>query len=386
MQRRRWLHAGTAAALGAVGTWASGCAQVQQPFQVPESEAQAEVQSLHQLAQRSGRSFGFAIDPSYMHAQRVKPLLRHAGVLTAENAMKWLATQPGIDRWDFSRAQQVLAQARSQRARLRGHALGWHQSLPAWLSQTDAAAFRSAQTRHLQTLARQFAGQVDTWDVLNEVIEPDHKRTDGLRESVLSKLWGVERYGEFFMLAREADPQARLAYNDYGLEQDETWQERRRVATLRLLEAWVKQGVPLDVLGVQSHLNVSAKFSARKLSDFLDAVQALGLTIQITELDVRDVQHTGSVAQRDADVAAMYKAFADVCLSHPAVEMIVMWNVTDADSWFNQWSQAPKRADGQRARPTLFDEQGQAKPAFAALQKSFETATTPFKPKEKKRV
>jgi endo-1,4-beta-xylanase len=224
MHRRAWLQAGGAAFASLALTGGA---------QTPAAEAV----SLHQLAQRSGRSFGFAIDPSYMHSARVKSLLRHAGVLTAENAMKWQATQPSAHGWNFSRAQQVTAQARAQGARLRGHAMAWHQAMPAWVSLSDAAAFRALQTKHLQTLAREFSGQIDTWDVLNELIEPDHKRADGLRESPLAKLWGIERYGELFSLAREADPKARLAYNDYGLEQDELWCDRRRAATLKLLDA-----------------------------------------------------------------------------------------------------------------------------------------------------
>jgi endo-1,4-beta-xylanase len=363
---------------------ASGVCLAQAPSLL--AQTQPSEPTLNELAMRQGRRFGFAIDPSYFQKPAVKPLLAHAGVLTAENGMKWAPTNSAPDHWNFSRAQAVATQAQTQGALLRGHALAWHQSVPSWVSTVEAPAYVAAMTAHVKQIAGHFAGQIDTWDVLNEVIEPDHSQSAGMRESVLSKLWGIERYPLFFDMARQADPKARLAYNDYGLEQDEAWCDRRRAATIKLLEGWVARGTPLDVLGVQAHLNASSEFSQRKLSDFLDRVRALGLTVQITELDVRDTQVQGDIAARDAAVASMYKAFADVCLSHSAVEMIVSWNVTDADSWLNKWSLAPKRADGLPSRPTLFDEFGQPKLAFTALQQSLRDAKTAFVPKEKKNV
>jgi endo-1,4-beta-xylanase len=123
---------------------------------------------------------------------------------------------------------------------------------------------------------------------------------------------------------------------------------------------------------------VSRKFSATKLVHFLDELRAFGLSIQITELDISEAQLAGDVASRDAAVAALYRDFTQACLSHPAVEMIVMWNVTDDNSRINRWLQGQRRADGQTQRPTLFDEQGQAKQAFDAVADSLRDATVKF--------
>jgi endo-1,4-beta-xylanase len=145
-----------------------------------------------------------------------------------------------------------------------------------------------------------------------------------------------------------------------------------------LLEDWVKRQVPVDVLGLQAHLDLSRRFSQPKLLAFFDEMQALGLTIQITELDVRDNTSAGSLAERDSAVAGLYKDFFDACLSHPAVEMMVLWNVTDADTWINRWGQGQRRADGQPMRPTLFDEQGQPKRAFDTVAASLRQAKIKF--------
>ncbi len=349
-------------------------------------QAQSGV-GLHTLAQTTGRSFGFAIAPAYADKEPVQTLLaQHAGVITAENAMKWRNIEGVLGKPDYSQADRIATIATNLKAKLRGHTLGWHQSTPAYLNNASAEVFAAAQTAHACALLQRYAGRIHTWDVLNEVIEPDQKRSDGMRESVLSKLWGVDQYPALFELARTVDPKAKLAYNDYGMEQDEMWNERRRTVMLRTLDDWMKRKTPLDVLGLQAHLDVSRRFSAAKFTRFLDAIQAYGLSVQITELDVRDQQTTGDVAARDASVAALYKDFMAVCLAHHAVEMVVLWNVTDNDSWVNRWFQSKPRDDGQPMRPTLFDTQGQPKPAFAAVTNSLRSAQVKFAMKDLPRV
>ncbi|MDP2680741.1 MAG: endo-1,4-beta-xylanase [Rhodoferax sp.] len=346
-----------------------------------------QMPGLDQLAQLGGRRYGFAVHPSYADKAPVAGLLRqHAGVITAENAMKWRHIQTVFGGRDYTDADKVVALAVSLKADFRGHTLAWHQSTPAYLSVVSPAQFIRAQTDHLQTLVARYRGRIHTWDVLNEAIEPDLNQSDGLRESVLSKQWGSARYPALFELARAADPEAKLAYNDFGLEQDEPWCERRRRAVLRLLETWVKRAVPVDVMGLQAHLDLSRRFSAAKLLAFFDELQALGLTIQVTELDVRDSTTTGSLVERDTAVAALYKDFIDVCISHPAVEMMVMWNVTDADTWINRWGQGQRRSDGQPMRPTLFDDQGQPKRAFEAVAASLRQTKVKFDKKAGRNV
>lgn len=335
--------------------------------------------SLDELARRTGRRYGFAIAPGYAHNEPVKGLLgQHAGVITAENAMKWRSVENAAGRADYTAADCVAAIADGLHARLRGHTLAWHQSTPAYLANATPADFEAAQAIHLQAMVRRYKGRIHTWDVLNEVVDADSKNGSGLRDSVLSRLWGSNRYPALFELAREADPLALLAYNDYGMEQDDQWCERRRTAVLRLLEAWVRQKTPVNVMGLQAHLDLSRPFSAPVLLRFFDELRSLGLRIQITELDVRDSLATGGVPARDAAVAALYRDFIGACFSHPAVEMVVMWNVTDDDSWVNRWAQGQRRADGLPMRPTLFDTQGQPKPAFAAVADAMRAASVRF--------
>lgn len=334
---------------------------------------------LDEEARKSGRRFGFAVNPDYAEREPVKKLLQqHAGVITAENAMKWRSIEGILGGRDYSQADAVAAIAKVLNALLRGHTLAWHQSTPNRLANADPDVFRQEQSAHLQDMVMRYKGRVHTWDVLNEVIDGDSSANDGMRSSVLSTLWGRDRYPALFEQARDLDPQVKLAYNDYGMEQDDPWCERRRNAVLRMLENWVKRQTPVDVMGLQAHLELSRGFSPSRLSRFFDELKALGLSIQITELDVRDSKIGGDVAMRDASVAALYQEFLDVCMSHSSVEMVVMWNVTDSDSWVNRRSSGQRRADGQPMRPLLFDTQGQPKPAFNATASSLRNATSNF--------
>ncbi len=344
-----------------------------------EAQAVPAISSLDELARRTNRRYGFAIDPSYAQKEPARSLLaQHAGVITAENAMKWRNVENAAGIADYSVADRVADIANSLKAQLRGHTLAWHQSTPAYLANASPADFKAAQTLHLQAMAKRYKGRIDTWDVLNEVVDADAKNGSGLRDSVLSRLWGISHYPALFELVREADPKASLGYNDYGMEQDDIWCERRRTAVLRLLDSWVRQKTPLDVMGLQAHLSLSRPFSANVLLKFFDELQALGLRIQITELDVRDDLVPGDIQLRDAAVAALYRDFIGACFSHPAVEMVVMWNVTDDNSWINRWTQGQRRSDGLPMRPTLFDAQGQPKPAFAAVVDAMRNATVHF--------
>ena len=336
---------------------------------------------LDTLARRTGRRFGFAVQPIHSDKDPVRNLLQqHAGVITAELAMKWNIMSNFLGAPDYHAADQVAALAGSLGAALRGHTLAWHQSTPGHLRNATPEHFVTAQTAHMLALMQRFKGRIHTWDVLNEVIDANAADRQGMRQSVLSKLWGTGRYPALFELARATDPSAKLAYNDYGMEQDEPWCEARRSILLRLLEAWVKRGTPIDAMGLQAHLDLSRRFSAQKLLRFFDELQALGLSIQITELDVRDASNSGGLAARDAAIAALYKDFMDACLCHPAVEMVVMWNVTDGDSWINRWNQGQRRSDGMLQRPLLFDGQGLPKPAFHAVATSLGEATVKFDP------
>jgi endo-1,4-beta-xylanase len=183
-----------------------------------------------------------------------------------------------------------------------------------------------------------------------------------------------------YRLARKTDPKARLVVNEYDIELDTPEHETRRTALINLLQRMQKAGTPVDAVGVQAHLDAvgGPPFSAERLRRFLAEIAALGLTIEITELDVTDERAPADTARRDQLVADTYRRFLDAALDEPAVNLVVTWGLSDRHSWIvrRETNQIKWRGDGLPSRPLPFDTDLQPKPAFAAIAAAFAAAPT----------
>ena len=139
--------------------------------------------------------------------------------------------------------------------KLRLHALIWGENAPKWFGDiSDRAEGVRVFKEFIQRACGHFAGRVDSWDVVNEAIKLEHGRADGLRRTAFLDLIGPEYLDIAFRTARAADPKAKLVYNDFGVELDVPWQRDRRRVMLDLLDGFKKRGVPIDAVGIQSHL------------------------------------------------------------------------------------------------------------------------------------
>jgi endo-1,4-beta-xylanase len=210
-----------------------------------------------------------------------------------------------------------------------------------------------------------YKGKVKCWDVVNEAIA-DGPGTNILRNSLWSEIIGPDFIAKAFQYAHEADPDAILRYNDYGLENPV---KRKKLAAL--IKSLQAENVPVHAIGSQAHLNVSITFDA--MDQALTEIAALGLPVHITELDINgaaggqrgfgaDVSANAATTQgglvSDADkklsdaYAAVFRAF----LKHrDSLKIVTFWGANDANSW---------RA---RGKPLLFDAESKPKPAFDAV-------------------
>jgi endo-1,4-beta-xylanase len=343
------------------------------------SAAAAESASLKELAAAKGLVYGTTIsakqitrDPAF-----VDLVERQAGLVVPENDMKWQDINdgaPGDD--DYTRADTIAGFAVESGMALRGHNLLWYFRTPPWFF---ALPNREAKERvvvdHIKTLAGRYRGIVHSWDVVNEPIEPKDGRADGLRKAVFLDALGPGYLDLAYRLARETDPKARLVVNEYNVELDTAEHETRRVVLLDLLKRMQKNGTPVDAVGVQAHLTAvgGPPFSAERLRRFFADIAALGLTIQITELDVTDEAAPADIAARDRLVADTYRRFLDAALDEPAVKMVVTWGLSDRHSWIvrHETNESKWRKDGLPSRPLPFDAELRPKPAFTAIAEAF---------------
>jgi endo-1,4-beta-xylanase len=135
--------------------------------------------------------------------------------VTPENEMKWDVTEPTQNGFTFELGDQIVDFAVQNGMKVKGHALVWHNQLPQWLtSMTNADQIRSAMINHIQGVMEYYRGKVIAWDVVNEAFDDD----GSLRDSIFSRYLGDSFIEAAFRAAREADPDVKLYYNDYDIE------------------------------------------------------------------------------------------------------------------------------------------------------------------------
>ncbi len=338
---------------------------------LPSSARPAEIPKLRELAAHRKLFFGSAVSDSQLRRPDFTPLLLdQCSILVAENQMKWRATHPEQDRFDFTQADFFMNFAASHHIPARGHNLCWHEHNPPWL---DAAITPqnavSLLTTHIQTVAARYKGRIHSWDVVNEAIDPTYKNPQGLRNSLWLQNIGEDYVELAYRTAAKADPAALLTYNDFDIETDAPAQQAKRDAILAMLQRFVNKGVPIHALGVQAHLLTNEGTPTwNGLDKFLSEVEKLNLQVYVTELDVDDSFMPAEIQERDRQVAEIYRGFLNTVLRHNSVKAVLTWCLSDPDSWLQNFR---PRKDGLPQRPLPFDAQLNPKPAFFALRDAF---------------
>ena len=312
--------------------------------------------------------YGCAVDVEALasdaaYAQLVR---EQAAIVVAENAMKWSVLEPAEGVFAFEQADALVAFAETNGMKVRGHCLCWHRQLPPWFAvRATVENARGLLTEHIRLVAGRYAGRMHSWDVVNEAVEVKDGRPDGLRDSPWLRLVGPDYVETAFRAAREADPEALLTYNEYGLEGEDPQSLKKRVAVLELVRRLKARRVPLDALGVQAHLTAGDRFGPGMMA-LLSAVRELGLQVFVTELDVNDRMLPAETHARDAEVARVYANFLGLVLHEPALSVVMTWGITDRHTWLKD------RQDGLGERSLPFDPDGQPAPAFFAVRKAFD--------------
>jgi endo-1,4-beta-xylanase len=353
-------------------------------------------ESLNVLAQRTGRRFGAAVGSGAPGSvagsfadRRLRALVaEQCGVMVHENELKWGWVRRQPKGFDFTAADRLIEFAEANRIAMRGHTLLWHHPewFPGWVTKYDFGANPAREAErmvreHVSTVCRRYGTRIHSYDVVNEAV---NNETGAMRETSISRAMGsAEATVDLaFRTAREAAPHAQLCYNDYMAW--EPWNEKHRAGVLRLLEGFRKRGVPVDALGVQSHIGSensdgSSGFGARQEGDwrrFIDAVTGMGYDLVITEFDVHDKGLPADIPTRDRMVADYAGAYLDLMLSYPQQGDIVAWGITDRYSWLqDRW----ERADKLPKRPLPYDADFQPKPLRAAIADALRAAPTQYK-------
>ncbi len=314
--------------------------------------------ALRHLAAQAGLPLGAAVaaeplrrDPAYRAL-----LAREFGMVTCENAMKWGPIHPALRTWAFRDADAIVRFATRHAMAVRGHTLVWHSQQPRWLEHGSWS--RPALTRvlraHIATLVGRYRGRIGAWDVVNEAVNDDGTP----RPTFWRRVLGPKYLDLAFHAAHRADPKARLFYNDYNAEA----LGEKSDAILRLVDGMRHRGVPVHGIGLQAHLLLGDLPDFKSVAANITRIAARGLTVQITELDIR-IRRPVTAAKLRAQADA-YLALAETCLASGACTAFVTWGATDKSSWVPGFFKGYDDA-------LLFDRACRPKPAARSLAEVF---------------
>ena len=309
-----------------------------------------EVEPLRLAAQAAGKLIGAAVPSSSLADGRYAGVLgRHFNYLTAEYEMKWDPIERSRGNNDFGAGDAIVSFGLGNGMQIKGHALIWHQAVPGWVGALSPADLRVAFENHIRSVAGHYRGRVRAWDVVNEAVADNGS---GLRDTVFRQKLGDQYIADAFRLAREADPQALLFYNDYGGEGLNQKSDR----IFELVQGLRAQGVPIDGVGLQMHITAANPPSEASIAANMRRLASLGLSVNISEMDVRIRDVPGTTQARLDVQKSVYRSIVSVCVAEPRCDGVTFWGFTDAHSWID----AQFGADD----PLLFDEQYGAKPAY----------------------
>lgn len=284
-------------------------------------------------------------------------------ILVAETEFKFGPIHPQPTTFFFDDADYLVHFAEQNGMKMRGHNFVWHRSLPAWFATTVTPQnAEQVLVNHIETVAGRYKGKIHSWDVVNEAIQISDNLPNGMRNSPWQKV--LPGYIDIaFRTARRVDPHALLTYNDYGIEGEDAESSAKRSAVLELVRGMQKRSVPIDAVGIQSHITAGPNHAyGPALKAFMADVQKLGLKMMLTEMDVND-RDLPADATRDAIVADLYSSYLRTTLANKDVLALLTWGITDKYTWLNHEG---ARKDGQPERCLPFDADMKPTPAFAS--------------------
>ncbi|MEM9678447.1 MAG: endo-1,4-beta-xylanase, partial [Pseudomonadota bacterium] len=308
-----------------------------------------------------------ALEPFRNDPQLRERLIRDVDLIVPMNALKWASLRHTEGQFDFGGADELVIFARNHGKTLHGHALLWYAYNPTWIDAvTSPSRLETLLRTHIETVVSRYAGQIATWDVVNEVIAHDPLNQGKWRRGVWYDVLGPRHVEIAFQAAAQADPTAKLFINDYDLEDDSLRTSARQKAMLSIVRRLQDRNIPIHGVGLQAHLYAERAIGVEGLQAFVGELTALGLEVAVTELDVIDWKLSADTAVRDRAVARTAQEFLSALTGAATPRNITTWGMNDRYSWIDETF---PRKDSAKARPLPFDSQWRPKPLWDVIKR-----------------
>lgn len=304
----------------------------------------------------------------------------HFNSIVPENVLKCSMIHPEKDRYFWDDADAYVKFGEENGMTIIGHCLVWHYFLPEWFARDDkgnyvsADELKSRMRDHIHTTVGRYKGRIKGWDVVNEAISADGRYCNTPYYEIL----GEEYIPLAFQYAHEADPNAELYINDFGMNEP-----GRRDAYVRIINDLKRRGLRVDGIGMQGHMGMDYP----DLDDYersIEAFAATGCKVMITEWDMTalpSLTNTATIDMKvddniainpyvnglDEDVDKHWNsrmdAFFSMFLRHAdAIDRVTVWGLSDGTSWRNDWP-----VTGRTDYPVYFDRNLRMKPFLKKL-------------------
>jgi endo-1,4-beta-xylanase len=299
----------------------------------------------------------------------------------------WASHEKIKGEWDYDSAplsSEIYQWARDEGMVIKGHPLMWHQVLPEWIKNSERSVRKIDKDvkRHVKNLITSYPN-IDHWDAYNEVPGIIWKDKDlGMRRWQAYKgnkiddnkfVSGPGFVTEAIMkIARKYRPDGYYVLNHY--QHDDPFYHKQ-------IQFCLENDVEFEAIGIQTHMHaVTQSFSEKSLWSALESFKQYKKPIFLSEVSVLscgifedwrglDVQEKAWQNAIDNQLpipiiegtpelnfyqAEMTRDFYTLAFSHPLVESITWWTITDLDPW--------------RGMPSgLLDINGEPKPVYFVL-------------------
>ena len=318
-------------------------------------------------------------------------ILKQFNAVSPENDLKPEVLHPQPDEWNFQAADRYVQFAKDNGLWALGHTLVWHNQTPDFFfNHADGTPKNhdemvETMRSYIEKVAGHFAGKVDAWDVVNEIIDND----GSYRKTLWTNAFGgdgdeVVRLA--FQFAHEYDPNAELYYNDFNV-----WRPTKRDGIARMVRMLQKNGIKIDGIGIQAHWGLNFPKN-EYITAAIDTFATLGVKVMITELDVdvlpitKEGQVIGKSLQDPLYQLEEFETFLDPYKNglpddverlltnryaelmrifydrRDKIDRVTIWGLHDGMSWKNDYP-IPNRTN----YPLLYYRDRTPKPAFDAV-------------------
>ena len=224
-----------------------------------------------------------------------------------------------------------LAWLKKNGLKSKGHPLFWTTTIPKWVDARNLPRLKEQIRDRILTVVGRYRGQVESWDVINEIQHylrrrsTEYDRDEAIELTRLCSDW-----------TRQADPDAKRVVNaDDPFGEYMAWKPGSGFAPLDYFTELERCGVDYDVIGIQLYYGAGFSYCRDlfEISRYFDRYERFHKELHLTE--------TGAPSQEGEDpldythVAKRH----DRHPSEPWEDAAAISQASDAGFWHRPWDQ-----------------------------------------------